>query len=81
MGGGGGGSVFEDVPLVEFIYLVFTRMPAERYRRRLMSVFSLFRALINSLVCKNYLRYLKSVFCVLSMKGREVCGKYNISDC
>ena len=26
-------SVFEDVPLVAFMYLVFTRMPGERYRR------------------------------------------------
>ena len=28
--------VLEDVPLVEFIYLVFIRMPGESYRRRLM---------------------------------------------
>ena len=28
----------KDVPLVEFVYLVFTRMPGERYRRRLMFV-------------------------------------------
>ena len=27
-----------DVPLVEFMYLVFTRMPGESYRRRLRSV-------------------------------------------
>ena len=26
------------VPLVEFVYLVFTRMPGESYRRRLMFV-------------------------------------------
>ena len=26
----------EDVPLVEFMYLVFTRMPCESYRRRLI---------------------------------------------
>ena len=26
-------SFFEDVPLVEFMYLVFTRMPGESYRR------------------------------------------------
>ena len=25
----------EDVPLVEFMYLVFTRIPGESYRRRL----------------------------------------------
>ena len=44
---------FEDVPLVEFMYLVFTRMPSESYRRRLRSLLYLcdiFRALINSLV-------------------------------
>ena len=28
----------EDVPLVEFMYLVFTRMPGESYRRRLWSL-------------------------------------------
>ena len=45
---------FEDVPLVEFMYLVFTRMPGESYRRRLGSLLlylcCVFRALINSLV-------------------------------
>ena len=44
---------FEDVPLVEFMYLVFTRMSAEDYRRRLGSLLlylcCVFRALINSL--------------------------------
>ena len=28
----------EDVPLVEFMYLVFTRMPGESYRRWLRSL-------------------------------------------
>ena len=28
----------EDVPVVEFMYLVFTRMPGESYPRRLRSV-------------------------------------------
>ena len=28
----------EDVPLVEFMYLVFIRMPGESYRRRLSSL-------------------------------------------
>ena len=45
---------FEDVPLVELMYLVLTRMPGESYRRRLGSSMYLcyvFRALINSLVC------------------------------
>ena len=47
--------LFEDVPLVEFMYLVFTRLPGERYRRRLRSLLLflcyVFRALMNSLVC------------------------------
>ena len=29
--------MFEDVPLVKFMYLVFTRMPGKSYRRRLRS--------------------------------------------
>ena len=41
--------------LVEFMYLVFTRMPGERYRRRLGSLLlclcDFFPALINSLAC------------------------------
>ena len=53
--GGGGGILFEAVPLVEFRYLVFTRMPGERYRWRLRSLLLylcyVFRALINSVVC------------------------------
>ena len=44
-----------DVPLVEFMYLVFTRMPGESSRRRLGSLLLylcyVFRVLINSLVC------------------------------
>ena len=47
--------VLENVPLVEFTYLVFTRMPGESYRRRLRSLLlclrDVFRALINSPVC------------------------------
>ena len=31
-------SVTEDVPLMEFMYLVFTCMPAESYHRRLRSL-------------------------------------------
>ena len=54
-GWGGGGSFIEDVPLVEFMYLSFTRVPGESYRRRLRSLLlclcDVFRALINSLVC------------------------------
>ena len=45
----------DDVPLVEFMYLVFTRMPDESYLRRPRSLSLylcyVFRALINSLVC------------------------------
>ena len=45
----------EDVPLVEFMCLVFTRMPGESYRRRLGSLLLylcyVFWALINSHVC------------------------------
>ena len=47
--------VRKDVPLVEFMSLVFTRMPGESYRRPLRSLllylYYVFRALINSLVC------------------------------
>ena len=51
-----GASVFEDVPLVEFMHLVFTRMPGDSYRGRLRSSFlcscDVFHgARINSLVC------------------------------
>ena len=49
---GGGGDV---AILVEFMYVVFTRMPGESYRRRLGSLLLylcyVFRALINSLAC------------------------------
>ena len=49
----------EDVSLVEFMYLVFTRLPHESYRRRLRSLlfyfgyllFVTYFELINSLVC------------------------------
>ena len=34
-----GASFLGDVPLVEYMYLVFTRMPGERYRSRLRSLF------------------------------------------
>ena len=47
-------TVLEDVPLVEFMYLVFTRMPGKNYRRRLRSLLlclcDVRRVLINSLV-------------------------------
>ena len=45
----------EDVPLVAFMYLVFTRMPGESYRKRLRSLllywYYVFPALIDSLEC------------------------------
>ena len=44
----------ENVPLVEFMYLLFTRMPGASYRRQLRSLLLylcyVFRSLINSLV-------------------------------
>ena len=48
--------LFENVPLVDFMFFVFTRMPGGSYRRRLGSLLlclcvTSFRALINSLVC------------------------------
>ena len=38
--GGGGASSFvcKDIPLLESVYLVFTRMPGDFYRRRLKSL-------------------------------------------
>ena len=52
---GGGGVHFDDVPLLEVMYLAFTRMPGESYCRRLRSLLlclcDVFRELINSLVC------------------------------
>ena len=48
--------LFENVPLVDFMFFVFTRMLGGSYRRRLRSLLlclyvTSFRALINSLVC------------------------------
>ena len=47
--------LFEHVPLVEFTYLIFTRMPGESYHRRLRSLLLylcyVFWVLINSLAC------------------------------
>ena len=45
----------EDVSLVEFMYLVFTRLPGESYRRPLRSLLYwcfVYRALIISCVCR-----------------------------
>ena len=44
---------FENLPLVEFMSLVFTRMPGEGYRRQLRSLLCLcdvVRALIDSIL-------------------------------
>ena len=49
-GGGGGASFFEDTPLVEFMYLVFTRMPGASYHRGLRSLLLCFGSLINPTV-------------------------------
>ena len=47
--------LIETVPLVEFMYLVFTRMSGESYRRRLRSLLLhlcyVFGELINPFVC------------------------------
>ena len=59
----------EGAPLVEFMCLVFTRIPGESYRRRLRSllcVCDVFRALINSLVyccCWLMISLLALIFC------------------
>ena len=49
-----GASFFEDVPLVEFMYLIFTCMPGESYCRQLssllLSLCYVVQAQINSLV-------------------------------
>ena len=50
----------EDILLAEFMYLLFTHMPGNSYRRRLRSLLLYlcyaFRALINSLVCWFYFK-------------------------
>ena len=49
----GGRPFFEDVPLMEFMYLVFTRKPGESdCRSLLLYLCYVFRVLINSLVCR-----------------------------
>ena len=75
-------SISKDVPLVEFPYLVFSRLPGESYRRRLRSLLlclcDVLRALINSLVSALGLvlfRLLLSCLLTKSRKGlaRNVC--------
>jgi len=56
-----GGILFNDATRVWFMYVVVTRMPGERYRRRRMSLLlrqcDVFRTLIISLVfCFSYYR-------------------------
>ena len=57
---------FEDVPVAKFMYLVFTRMPSESYRRRLKSLSCLCDVFPVCLLV--LLRRLKSLscFCVTS---------------
>ena len=56
----GGHPFFEEVPLVEFMHRVFTRMAGESCHRRLRSLLLylcyVFRALINTFVCWFYIR-------------------------
>ena len=52
-------NTYEDVPLVEFMYLVFTHKPGESYCRWLRSLLLylcyIFCTMINSLVCWFYM--------------------------
>ena len=75
-------SINKDVPLVEFTYLVFSRLPGESYRRKLRSLLlclcDVLRALITSLVSAVGLvlfRLLLSSLLTKSRKGlaRNVC--------
>ena len=67
----------EDLALVEFMYLVFTHMPGESYRRRLGSLLlylcDVFRALINSPVCRSCsLRLIILQTCSLNLRPLHV---------
>ena len=74
---------FEDVPLVEFTYLVFTRMPGESYCRWLRSLLlclcDVFQALNNSLVCWSYSYHSKPILtvytCVNYMTLTQCCNQ------
>ena len=66
----------KDVPLVQFMYFVFTRMPGESYCRRLRSWLCLrdvFRALINSLVCWKSMSLTCPSWLRLTIRGSRVC--------
>ena len=72
-------SWFEDVPLVEFVYLVLTRMPGESYcrrRRSLLYLCDVFHSIINSLVCWFYWSAFSDVFCQNASTIRQ-----NIDSC
>ena len=60
--------------VVEFMHLVFTRMPGERYHRRLrslsLSLCDVFRVLINSLVCRFCTSALGLVLFGFRLKGK-----------
>ena len=68
-------SALEDVPLVELIHLVFTRMPGESCRRRLSSLLlclcDVFRALMNSLVSRFFTSALRLVLFQIIMNLSE----------
>ena len=75
-----GPPLFEDVPLVEFMYLVFTRMPGKSYPRLLMSLLlclcDVYRVLIDSLVSRHcfgtYLKFFRSMcVCVCVCKPQK----------
>ena len=66
----------KDVPVVQFMYLVFTRMPGESYRRPLRSWLCLrdvFRALINSLVCWKSMSLTCPSWLRLTIRRSRVC--------
>ena len=66
----------KDVPLVQFMYFVFPRMPGDSYRRRLRSWLCLrdvFRALINSLVCWKSMSLTCPSWLRLTIRESTVC--------
>ena len=68
----------EDAPLVEFVYLVFTRMRRESYRKRLGPLLlcscEVFRAQMNSLCLLRFNEFLVLVFTV------NECYRYIITN-
>ena len=70
----------EDVPPMEFMYLVFTRMLRESYCRRLrsllLSLCDVFRTLINSLVC-GFLGLFLPVVCIVHCTATGAQGFFS----